>query len=151
MYTRASPEEMKSKVMASFSQENSTLQIIIATTSFSMGINIPDIRQIVRWGPPSDIEQYVQEIGRAGRDGKNFVATLMFEKANRFTKEAMRMYAECKTDCRRKKLFGNFIKYEHDNNPDCKCCDICETICNCTNAYNIIYYNYNYILYEPYF
>ena len=70
-----------------------------------MGINIPDIRQIVRWGPPSDIEQYVQEIGRAGRDGKNFVATLMFEKANRFTKEAMRMYAECKTDCRRKKTF----------------------------------------------
>ena len=70
MYTRASHEEMKSRVMASFSQENSTLRIIIATTSFSMGIDIPDIRQIVHWGPPSDIEQYVQEIGRVGRDGK---------------------------------------------------------------------------------
>ena len=131
MYTRATTDEMKSKIMASFTQERSTLRIVIATTSFSMGIDIPDIRQIIHWSPPTDIEQYVQEIGRAGRDGKESMAILMFEKANRFTKQAMRSYAECKTECRRKNLFGNFIQYNHNTDPHCKCCDICEIICDC--------------------
>jgi len=111
MYTRATIDEMKSKIMASFAQERSTLRVVIATTSFSMGIDIPDICKIIHWGPPTDIEQYVQEIGRAGRDGKESVATLMFDKANRFTKQAMRIYVECKTECRRKNLVGNFIQY----------------------------------------
>jgi len=88
MYTRATTDEMKSKIMASFTQESSTLCIVIATTSFSMGIDIPDIRQIIHWGPPTDIEQYVQEIGCAGRDGKESLAILMFEKANRFIKKS---------------------------------------------------------------
>ncbi|XP_065893522.1 ATP-dependent DNA helicase RecQ-like isoform X1 [Dysidea avara] len=132
MYTRATTDEMKSKIMASFTQESSTLRIVIATTSFSMGIDIPDIRQIIHWGPPTDIEQYVQEIGRAGRDGKESLAILMFEKANRFTKQAMRICAECKTECRRKNLFGNFIQYIHNTDPHCKCCDICDMICDCT-------------------
>ena len=86
-------------------------------------------RRVPNWGPPTDIEQYVQEIGRAGRDGKESLAILMFEKANRFTKQAMRIYAECKTECRRKNLFGNFIQYIHNTDPNCKCCDM---ICDCT-------------------
>lgn len=132
MYTRASTDEMKKKIMALFSQETCTLRVIIATTSFSMGIDIPDIRQVIHWNPPAEVEQYVQEIGRAGRDGKDSEATLMFDKANRYTTLAMKMYAECKTECRRKNLFGNFIKYDHNTDPHCKCCDVCEMICDCT-------------------
>jgi len=81
MYTRATTDEMKSKIIASFAQERSTLCAVIATTSFSMGIDIPDICQIIHWGPPTDIEQHVQEIRHAGRDRKESVATLMFEKS----------------------------------------------------------------------
>ena len=83
MYTRASTDDMKSSIMSIFTQENSILHLIIATTLFSMGTDIPDVREIIHWGPPSDLEQYVQEIGRAGRDGKDSVAVLMFEKPNR--------------------------------------------------------------------
>jgi len=66
MYTRATTDMMKNKIMASFMQERSTLRVVIATTSFSMGIDIPDIHLIIHWGPPTDIEQYVQEIGHTG-------------------------------------------------------------------------------------
>ena len=131
MYTRASTDNMKSSIMSIFTQENSTLRLVIATTSFSMGIDIPDIREIIHWGSPSDLEQYVQEIGRAGRDGKHSVAVLMFEKPNRYTTQGMRLYAECKAECRRKNLFSHFIQYTHDDNPHCKCCDICELLCDC--------------------
>ena len=132
MYTRASTDDMKSSIMSIFTQENSILRLVIATTSFSMGIDIPDVREIIHWGPPSDLEQYVQEIGRAGRDGKDSVAMLMFEKPNRYTKQGMRLYAECKAECRRKNLFSHFIQYEHCDSPQCKCCDICELSCDCT-------------------
>ena len=132
MYTRASTDDMKSSIMSTFSLETSTLRLIIATTSFSMGIDIPDIREVIHWGPPSDLEQYAQEIGRAGRDGKDSVAVLMFDKVSRYTKQAMRLYAECKAECRRKKLLSHFIQYEHDDNPYCKYCDICELVCDCT-------------------
>ena len=68
MYTVASTPAMKEMIMSIFSKANSALRVLIATTAFSMGIDIPDIRQVFHFGVPCDTEQYLQEIGRAGRD-----------------------------------------------------------------------------------
>lgn len=65
MYVRASSEEMKKKVLASFMTAGSKLQIIVATIAFSMGTDCPDIQNIVHYGPlliKSNISKKLDEL-----------------------------------------------------------------------------------------
>jgi ATP-dependent DNA helicase RecQ len=62
--------------------EKPGVNVLIATSSFGMGIDIGDIRHVVHLAPALSVTDYAQQIGRAGRDGKQSYAHLLYESGD---------------------------------------------------------------------
>ncbi|WP_165042923.1 ATP-dependent DNA helicase RecQ [Dysgonomonas sp. ZJ709] len=70
------------KVRKQNAWKNNESRIIVSTNAFGMGIDKPDVRLVVHTDLPNSIEEYFQEAGRAGRDGKKAYATILYTKSD---------------------------------------------------------------------
>lgn len=120
------------------------VNIIVATIAFGMGINKPDVRFVMHYDMPKNIESYYQQIGRAGRDGLRADCLLLFsysdtQKIRYFINQkedeekkiaeqhlnALLKFLEA-TECRRKPLLNYFgEEYEKE---ECGMCDNCLSV-----------------------
>jgi ATP-dependent DNA helicase RecQ len=77
-YHAGMPIESRQKVQSNWMQD--LTPIVICTSAFGMGINKGNVRVVVHYDIPGSIEQYYQEAGRAGRDGKAAEAILIYQQ-----------------------------------------------------------------------
>src|SRR5699024_4879840 len=61
---------------------NDQIDIICSTSAFGMGINKSNIRLVIHYHVPTQLESYIQEIGRAGRDGEDSVSVLLYKEGD---------------------------------------------------------------------
>lgn len=139
-HARMSPEK-RSEVQRKFLTDKTT--IICATIAFGMGIDKSNVRWVIHYNLPKNVEGFYQEIGRAGRDGhsadtllffsygdfvtlKSFIddskGELGFKKVQTNKLQRMMQYCEA-TSCRRNIILSYFGEHRTDN---CGTCDNCK-------------------------
>eukprot|EP00898_Chlorokybus_atmophyticus_P005613 jgi/Chlat1/6052/Chrsp4S06211 len=80
MYHAQMTERARTDTHSAFASDS--LQIVVATVAFGMGIDKPDVRRVIHYGCPKNLEAYYQESGRAGRDGEDAECILLWARAD---------------------------------------------------------------------
>ena len=98
MFTAGSTPFMRERILEEFCKYSTKLRLIIATSAFGLGVDCPDIKRIISWGPPPTLEDLLQQSGRAGRDGSQSEGILYFRKPSSISK-LMEEYGNNTTSC----------------------------------------------------
>lgn len=139
-YHAGMPGDKRAIIQRKFQSDE--IDIICATIAFGMGIDKPNIRYVIHYNLPKNIEGYYQEIGRAGRDGEDSEALLFYSWADKTTLQsfidqstARESFKEIQTvklermwqfatsaNCRTNTILNYFGEYKNDQ---CGHCDNC--------------------------
>ena len=155
-YHAGMPDKDRSNVHKRFLEGD--IKLVTATIAFGMGIDKSDIRHVINYGIPTDLETYYQEIGRAGRDGLPCKSSLYYDDKD-FSKAVFLIKKGAENQLQKRynhlDIFKNFLQEPNicrqhminyylsngslpEQNPIIERCEICD---NCNGKIQGIYYD----------
>ena len=134
------PDHERQRIVHDLVQDVSKIKILFVTVAFGIGVDVPNIRRVIHIGVPHTIEEYFQEAGRCGRDGKPATATIFYNsydisKGKKRMAASMRKYVTTNTKCKREMILNYFgHKLSQRAGPDHLCCDYHQQHCQCDDC-----------------
>lgn len=120
---------MKKDIVHEIKRNDSRIRVIFATSALGMGVDAPCITHVIHIRPPSNIESYMQEIGRAGRNGLQAWATLYYNNSDvsgnkKNVCDEMKAYCKSNVTCLRKIIlqYLGFTQKRYQK----QCCCLCD-------------------------
>ena len=142
MFHAGTPKPVKEHITQDMASETGHIRVLISTVAFGMGIDCKNVQCIVHFGPPKNIESYVQECGRAGRNGLPSVCVLLYNGL---------LSVHCDTDmkvwlqdtgCNRCYLMKHFgFEVDQTDITLHNCCNYCAERCNCGEEHCGVFWN----------
>jgi len=131
MLHSCTPAANKQNILHSFQSEGGSIRLLIATIAFGMGVDCKGVHRIVHYGPSKTMEAYVQETGRAGRDGEQSIAYILYHGILLNHVEGQIKSFVKTSECRRQALMRHFDAALMQPEKAHLCCDNCSIGCKC--------------------
>ena len=131
------PQHEKDKLISGLINNTCKARVLFVTVAFGIGVDVPSIRRVIHIGVPRMMEEYFQELGRAGRDGLPAAATIYYNRydlrTGKNTVEPVMKELVSATGCKRKLILNYFGHDLIQNNsmPVHSCCDNDAAVCDC--------------------
>lgn len=112
------------------------LRVLISTMAFGMSVNCKSVRRVVHFGPSKTVELYIQECGRAGRDGLPSTCVLLYNGLTATHCDVeMKKYLSLQDNgmCNRKWLMSHFGCADDPSSVGHECCGSCLKTCDCND------------------
>lgn len=132
------PAKYKDALIQSLVNGTCKARVIFVTVAFGVGIDCKDVKQVVHVGVPCTMEDFFQELGRAGRDGTNATSVCYYNshdisKARKALSPIMREYVTTMS-CRREVILRHFQSVPLPRSLSHSCCDNCRSSCSCDDC-----------------
>ena len=106
------PQHEKDKLISGLINNTCKARVLFVTVAFGIGVDVPSIRRVIHIGVPRMMEEYFQEVGRAGRDGLPAVATIYYNRydlrTGKHTVEPVMKELVSTSGCKRKFILNYF-------------------------------------------
>ena len=135
MFHMKTDDNVKDSICASYQDPKGSTRVVLSSTSFSMGLDVKNVDTVIHYGPPNDVDDYLQESGRAGRNPEIQCHAILLKYKRCLgspnISNIMKEYVKT-MKCRRQLLLSVFDTDKEEKHAHHLCCDNCKRTCNCT-------------------
>lgn len=132
MFHSKTSHSVKKEIKEDMENSDGKIRILIASSAAGMGVNYKSVNNVVNYGPPKEMDNFLQQIGRAGRDGTSSKSLLLYHgRQCRNLDTDMADYISNKEDCRRQILLSCYKASPSSTTLRHACCDVCSLKCSC--------------------